>query len=89
MPLSEIRNHIVHGSVLEWSQWLALGDAREHLRWTVERMLLGVFGWTVNDSKVRHDWLARNTAAMAGLQPARDAMKGLPAIPPSISSDTD
>jgi hypothetical protein len=85
MPLSEIRNHIVHGSVLEWSQWLALGDAREHLRWTVERMLLGVFGWNVGDSKVRPDWLARNTAAMAGLRSAREAMMGLSAVPTSIS----
>src|SRR5260370_216006 len=68
MPVCEIRNHIVHGSALKWSQVLALSDAREHLRWTVERMLLGVFGWPVQDSKVRPDWLARNTSAIANLK---------------------
>lgn len=89
MPLSEIRNQIVHGSALKWSQWLALGHAREHLRWTVERRLLGVFGWPLQNSKIRPDWLARNTSAMVELQTARDAMEGLPAVSAAITGDAD
>jgi len=80
MPLSEIRNHIVHGSTLSWGQFLALGHARHHLRWTVERILLAVIGWPVAESKVRPDWLARNRTAMIELESSRRAMRGLPLL---------
>ncbi len=84
MSLSEIRNHIVHGSALKWSQWLALGDARDHLRWTVERMLLALFGWPVEKSKVRPEWLARNRPAMIDLERSRRAMCHVPDLPSGI-----
>lgn len=82
MPLSEIRNHIVHGSALKRSQLLALGRAGDHLRWTVERMLLAVLGWPVAESKVRPAWLAKNRSAMIELGESRRAMQGLPSLPP-------
>jgi hypothetical protein len=86
MSLSEIRNHTVHGSTLKWSQWLALIVAREHLRWTVERMLLAIFGWPVEESKVRPAWLAKNRTAMIDLEASRRAMKGLPELPQAIDA---
>lgn len=83
MSLSEIRNHLVHGSPLKRSQWLALIDAREHLRWTVERMLLAIFGWPVEKSKVRPEWLAKNQTAMINVAASRRAMQELPELPPA------
>ncbi len=80
MPLSTIRNHIVHGSALDRSQLSGLFEAREHLRWTVERMLLAILGWPVERSKVRHDFLLHFTA-MVNLSAARRAMQKLPELP--------
>ena len=89
MSLSEIRNHIVHGSALKWSQWLALADARDHLRWTVERMLLSVLGWPVEKSKVRPEWLATNRPAMIDLMASRHAMRGVPNLPDGVELVTE
>ncbi len=82
MPLSTIRNHIVHGSVLDRKQLSAVFDAREHLRWTVGRMLLAIFGWPVTRSNLKNGFL-QNFTAMLNLDAARHAMQKLPTLPRS------
>lgn len=51
-PLLEIRHRLVHGDPFEVRPVAALACAREHLSWTVERMLLCVLGWPVERSSV-------------------------------------
>lgn len=58
-PLMEIRHRLVHGDPFASRPAEALLCAREHLRWTVERMLLGVLGWPVDRSNVSRERLLR------------------------------
>ena len=51
-PLAEIRHRLVHGDPFESCPPDALACAREHLRWTVERMILAALGWPFADSAV-------------------------------------
>lgn len=51
-PLAEIRHRLVHGDPFQSSPAEALACALEHLRWTVERMLLAVLGWPLERSAV-------------------------------------
>ena len=51
-PLVEIRHRLVHGDPFRSRPAEALECAREHLRWTVERMILSVVGWPVERSRV-------------------------------------
>ncbi|MEA2490569.1 MAG: hypothetical protein QOH21_2361, partial [Acidobacteriota bacterium] len=74
MPLSEIRNRIVHGVVFDRTQIEALHRAGEHLRWTIERMLLAIFGWPVDESNVRPEMLRIYFAKM-NLDNYRRAMR--------------
>jgi hypothetical protein len=50
--LSDIRNVLVHGG--EFPRWDidVLGTACDHLRWSVERILLSVLGWAVDEADV-------------------------------------
>ena len=50
--LLDIRNRLAHGERFERSQFYALLCARQHLRWTVERMLLKLFKWPLEDSHI-------------------------------------
>jgi hypothetical protein len=60
--LSTIRNKLVHGE--HFAQRLgALGTAKEHLRWTVERFLLTILNWTVSESNVSADYLTNHSTA--------------------------
>lgn len=43
--LSTIRNRLVHGQYFPPAQFPALAVARDHLKWTVERLILAVLGW--------------------------------------------
>ena len=58
-PLMEIRHRLVHGDPFINRPVEALTCAREHLRWTVERMLLSVLDWPVSRSNVSGDYLLR------------------------------
>ena len=49
-PLNEIRHRLVHGDPFKSCPPSALACAREHLRWTVERMILSILGWPVAES---------------------------------------
>lgn len=51
-PLMEIRHRLVHGDPFASRPYEAMLCAREHLRWTVERMLLSLLGWPVARSNV-------------------------------------
>ncbi|HEX8746683.1 MAG TPA: hypothetical protein VF717_05735 [Pyrinomonadaceae bacterium] len=51
-PLMEIRHRLVHGDPFASRPSEAMLCAREHLRWTVERMLLSLLGWPVARSNV-------------------------------------
>jgi hypothetical protein len=58
-PLVEIRHRLVHGDPFRSRPTSAVECAREHLRWTVERMILSVVGWTVERSRVSPAALTR------------------------------
>ena len=55
--LAMIRNKLVHGEYFNRQQLKALLSASEHLRWTVERMILSILGWDVSRSEVSPDKL--------------------------------
>ena len=55
--LYDIRNAIAHGEFLSPGKFMALNYAQENLNWTVERILLTILGWQVEQSKVRPDFL--------------------------------
>ena len=55
--LVNIRNRVVHGDYLSPAQAFALSYADEHLQWTIERILLTLFGWDLNRSLVSPDAL--------------------------------
>jgi hypothetical protein len=57
-PLLEIRHRLVHGDPFEHRPVAALTCARQHLAWTVERMLLCVLGWPVERSNVSRESLS-------------------------------
>jgi hypothetical protein len=56
--LYDIRNAIAHGEFISSSMASVLSYAQENLAWTVERMLLAVLDWPVDDSKVSHKYLS-------------------------------
>jgi len=57
ITLVQLRNKVAHGEYLNPAQTLALLYAREHLRWTVERVILSLLGWSVSHSKVSSGFL--------------------------------
>lgn len=75
ISLTEIRNRIVHGGTFEPGQFTALIGAGHHMRWTVERALLGVLRWPVDRSKVRNEFLQHFTA-MTEMAEDRESIKG-------------
>jgi hypothetical protein len=86
VTLTEVRNRVVHGSVLRRRQLSALSVADDHLRWTLERMLLSILGWPVERSQVSADWLARNRSAHAELDQARRDMRSAPSLPVDLEA---
>jgi hypothetical protein len=58
ITLAGLRNKVAHGEYLNPAQTLALLYAGQHLRWTVERVVLSLLGWPVPQSKVRPSFLA-------------------------------
>lgn len=64
VSLSSIRNMLVHGEVFEQRHFGSLMGAREHLRWSVYRMVFAMLGWPVdrtkiNPERVRHSLIHR------------------------------
>lgn len=62
ITLAQLRNKVAHGEYLNPAQTLALLYAREHLRWTVERVVLSLLGWPIPLSKVRPGFLGHKHA---------------------------
>ena len=52
ITLARLRNKVAHGEYLDPSQTQALLYARQHLRWTVERVVLTLLGWPIQSSNV-------------------------------------
>lgn len=69
--LSWIRNELVHGRVIPFEKSSALVGAREHLKWTLERLILGFLGWPIKKSNVSKDFLSKNMACYCSLQQDR------------------
>lgn len=57
VSLSQLRNKLVHGEHFDRRHYRALINAREHVAWTLERMILGILGWPVERSKVSASYL--------------------------------
>lgn len=57
--LINIRNKRAHGEPLTDMQTIALMTASEHLRWMMERLLLGILGWPIDKSGVDKQHLAQ------------------------------
>lgn len=70
-PLMEIRHRLVHGDPFTSRPPEAIACAREHLRWTVERMILSALGWPVARSRASAERLARGGRPYAGWREER------------------
>lgn len=57
VSLYQIRNQIVHGRILPHSGYRALMVAQYHLQWVLERCLLGVLKWDIEQSHVSDRFL--------------------------------
>jgi hypothetical protein len=72
VTLTELRNKVGHGEDLSLAQTEALMYAREHVRWTTERVILTLLKWPVQNSRVRpsslgytypyRNWVGRRAA---------------------------
>lgn len=80
ISLTEMRNRIVHGRGISGSQRGPLWGAEQHMRWTVERVLLAVLRWPIERSRLRPEFLARNLTAMIDLQKDLTEMRDEPII---------
>jgi hypothetical protein len=69
--LTFIRNKLVHGEVFPSFKMGALMVATEHLRWTLERMILGYFGWSVEKSNVSPSYLSPFMTAYKAMETER------------------
>ena len=58
VPLSRIRNRLVHGEQMVGTQFAALAVAYCNLKWVVERSILAVLGWPSNQSSASRGRLA-------------------------------
>ncbi len=72
--LSWIRNRLIHGGTFNEGQRDALIVAKEHLTWTVERLLLSFLGWGISLSKVSRDFLSRYAFDHSGWEASRSAL---------------
>jgi len=73
VSLSQLRNKLVHGEHFDSRHYGALIYAKEHLQWTIQRMILGILGWSVDRSNVSPDRLG----IMYAYQRWRDDQKAL------------
>jgi hypothetical protein len=62
--LSMIRNRLVHGGRFSREEYEALMSACRHLQWTLERCILRVLDWDIEQSHVSSSFLSRNKVAL-------------------------
>lgn len=72
--LSWIRNELAHGRVIPFEKSSALVGAREHLKWTLDRLVLGFLGWPIEKSNVSKDFLSKNMACYCSLKEDRSVL---------------
>lgn len=60
VSLSSIRNKLVHGEVFDHRHYEALMGAREHLRWSVYRMVFAMLDWPVAQTKINSEQVKSN-----------------------------
>ena len=75
--LSWIRNQLSHGRVIAPEKASAIIGAGGHLRWTLERLILGFLGWPVEKSNVSKNFLSQNMACYCDLKEDRTDFKQL------------
>lgn len=73
--LVDIRNMIIHGETLRDRHMDALWIATEHLRWTVERVVLALLKWPVERTEVSPDFLRRMAQPMIRLPAVRQTFE--------------
>jgi len=66
--LVDIRNKLIHGDPLSHDMFGALIVAKEHLKYTLERVLVKVLGWKLEKTKVSPAFLGVYGFGMKGLQ---------------------
>lgn len=74
LGLSDIRNRIVHGEGLPQAALDPLFVASQSLKWTLERMVLGLLEWPVQRSEVFPAFLKRHATAISALPEARSRL---------------
>lgn len=52
ISLSQIRNKLVHSEHFEDKDYGAILCAKQHLKWTIERLILGILKWSVEKSEI-------------------------------------
>ncbi|MGB7209915.1 MAG: hypothetical protein WBD27_14735 [Pyrinomonadaceae bacterium] len=62
ISLSKLRNKLVHGEHFDDRHYGAIMYAKEHLRWTIGRMILGVLGWSADRSNISPERLRKQFA---------------------------
>ena len=65
--LVEIRNRLIHGDPFPHDLDRPLIVAEQHLKYTIERIILGVLRWNVMETNVRPDYLAKHFLAIKNL----------------------
>lgn len=75
--LTDIRNRIVHGNHYYPFQYQALVSAGEHLRWTLERMILNLLDWPFEKSKVSSSFLSNYPDIYKGWEKDRDILSSI------------
>jgi len=70
----KIRNRLVHGDFPE-TEVFTLSIVNEHLRWLIDRMLLGLFEWPVDQSDVAPALVERHYVAAREWRTLRDKLR--------------
>ncbi|MBW4055990.1 MAG: hypothetical protein HIU83_11450 [Proteobacteria bacterium] len=66
--LVDIRNKLIHGDPLDHDVFGTLIIAKEHLKYTLERVLMRILNWNLAKSKVSPEYLAIYGFGMKDLQ---------------------
>jgi hypothetical protein len=65
--LADIRNRLIHGDPFPHDLFGTLIVAKEHLKYTLERVIVRVLGWDVGETKVSPAYLGKHFTAMKAL----------------------
>lgn len=74
--LADIRNRLIHGDPLPHDLFGALIVAKEHLKYTLERVIVRVLGWDVEETKVNPSYLEKSFVVMKDLPSKQAQLSG-------------